>query len=262
MTGGAACGTSAAMARADAGARAKARAARVRGTRRIWPYRIGRLIGRAIFWFVLGSLLLVLAYRFVPPPITVTMLGDVVSGRGVTKHWMSLGDMDADMPLAAIASEDGNFCRHHGFDFTAIGRAMQSNFAGRRHLRGGSTISQQTAKNVFLWQGGGYARKALEAWFTVLIETIWGKRRIMEVYLNVAETGIGTYGANAGAMRYFHHDASRLSSIEAARIAAVLPLPKERAAIAPGGFTRRYGSRIQRRIPLVRRYGFAECVAG
>ena len=228
--------------------------------RRHWAYRLGWWIGRAITLFVAGSLLLVIAYRFVPPPVTITMLGDAAAGRGITKDWMSLSAMDPNMPLAAIASEDGNFCRHHGFDFAAIQKAMQSNLAGRRHIRGGSTISQQTAKNVFLWQGGGYVRKAFEAWFTLLIETIWGKRRIMEVYLNVAETGIGTYGANAGSQRYFRHDASRLSASEAARIAAVLPLPKERAAVDPGGFTRRYGSRIQRRIPLVRRYGFADCL--
>ena len=110
---------------------------------------------------------------------------------------------------------------------------MEHNEDGKR-IRGGSTISQQTAKNVFLWQGRSYVRKGLEAWFTVLIETIWGKRRIMEVYLNVAETGIGTYGVNAGAQRYFHHDASHMTPIEAARIAAVLPLPKKRGAVGAG----------------------------
>ena len=115
-------------------------------------------------------------------------------------------------------------------------------------IRGGSTISQQTAKNAFLWQGGGYARKGAEAWFTFLIENLWGKRRIMEVYLNVAETGIGTYGANAGSQRYFGHDASAMSATEAARIAAVLPLPKKRGAVAPKGFTRRYGNTIAARV--------------
>ena len=136
---------------------------------------------------------------------------------------------------------------------------MQKNAHGAR-IRGGSTISQQTAKNVFLWQGGGYFRKALEAWFTLLIESVWGKRRIMEVYLNVAETGIGTYGVEAGAQRYFHHSAARLTQQEAARIAAVLPLPKERAAIDPSGFTRRYGNSISARIGVVRRDGLSTCV--
>ena len=137
---------------------------------------------------------------------------------------------------------------------------MRRNARGGAVIRGGSTISQQTAKNAFLWQGGGYVRKGLEAWFTLLIETLWSKRRIMEVYLNVAETGIGTYGANAGALRYFGHDASALSPQEAARIAAVFPLPKRRAAIAPAGFTRRYGNLIFRRISAVAREGLDACI--
>ena len=145
------------------------------------------------------------------------------------------------MVRAAIAAEDSKFCSHNGFDFEAIEDAMKRNASGGR-IRGGSTISQQTAKNAFLWQGGGYARKGVEAWFTFLIEHLWGKRRIMEVYLNLAETGIGTYGVNAGSQRYFGHDASAMSPTEAARIAAVLPLPKKRGAVAPKGFTRRYGN--------------------
>jgi monofunctional biosynthetic peptidoglycan transglycosylase len=172
---------------------------------------------------------------------------------------MSLSRRDPDMARAAIGAEDGNFCRHHGFDLHAIGEALERNAKGRR-LRGGSTISQQTAKNAFLWQGRSYLRKGLEAWFTMLIEAIWGKRRIMEVYLNIAETGIGTYGANAGAQRYFHHDASTLSPTEAARIAAILPLPKKRGAVSPTGFTRRYGNNISRRIAIVRGSGLDACI--
>lgn len=221
--------------------------------------RLLRWAVRLVLGFVALSLLLVLLYRFVPPPVTITMLGDLVAGRGVTKDWMPLSRIDPDMPRAAIAAEDGNFCRHHGFDFTAIAKAMRYNASGGR-IRGGSTVSQQTAKNTFLWQGGGYFRKGLEAWFTMLIEATWPKRRIMEVYLNVAETGIGTYGVNAGARRYFHHDASRLSPTEAARIAAVLPLPKKRGAIAPRGFTRRYGNNIQRRIPRMQHAGYYSCL--
>jgi len=224
------------------------------------PRRLLRWISRALLIFVVGSILMVLIYRFVPPPITITMIANAGGGRGITKDWMSLDRMDPAMGRAAIAAEDGNFCTHHGFDFTAIQKALASNMEGDRRIRGGSTISQQTAKNVFLWQNGGYPRKVLEAWFTVLIELLWTKHRIMEVYLNVAETGIGTYGANAAAIRYFHHDASRLTSMEAARIAAVLPLPKRRGAIAPTGFTRRYGNRIQRRIGMVYRGGYAGCL--
>ncbi len=214
-----------------------------------WPARI-------IGGFVVLSVLMVMIYRFVPPPVTLTMLFDK---NGITKDWMSLSEMDPDMPRAAIAAEDGKFCLHHGFDTQAIEKAIRHNERGGR-IRGGSTISQQTAKNVFLWQNGGYFRKGLEAWFTVLIEALWGKRRIMEVYLNVAETGIGTYGANAGAMRYFNKDASHLSRQEAARIAAILPLPKKREAISPSGFTRRYGNTIARRITTVQQQGLDRCL--
>jgi monofunctional biosynthetic peptidoglycan transglycosylase len=214
---------------------------------------------RIVVALLLFSILWVLAYRFVPPPITATMIGDLVAGRGLDKDWMSLDEMDRDMVRAAIAAEDGKFCQHNGFDFEAIEDAMKRNASGGR-IRGGSTISQQTAKNAFLWQGGGYVRKGVEAYFTFLIEHLWGKRRIMEVYLNVAETGIGTYGANAGAQRYFDHDASALNATEAARIAAVLPLPKKRGAVAPKGFTRRYGNTISARIGQVRRDGLDSCV--
>jgi monofunctional biosynthetic peptidoglycan transglycosylase len=187
------------------------------------------------------------------------MVGDLIAGRGVNKDWMSLKEMDRDMVRAAIGAEDSKFCQHSGFDWDAISDAARRNASGGR-IRGGSTISQQTAKNVFLWQGGGYARKGVEAYFTFLIEHLWGKRRIMEVYLNVAETGIGTYGANAGSERYFGHDASAMSPTEAARIAAILPLPKKRGAIAPKGFTRRYGNTIGARIGQVRRDGLDACI--
>ena len=217
------------------------------------------LAGKAIVWFIGLSVLWVVIYRFVPPPYTATMAGDVIAGRSVTKDWMSLTDMDPDMARAAIAGEDGKFCTHEGFDREAIANAFERNLRGGR-IRGGSTISQQTAKNAFLWQGGGYVRKALEAWFTLLIENIWGKRRIMEVYLNIAETGIGTYGANAGAQRYFNHDAATLSPQEAARIAAVLPLPKKREAASPSGFTRRHGNRIAANIGVVKRDRLDACL--
>ncbi|MBN9505676.1 MAG: monofunctional biosynthetic peptidoglycan transglycosylase [Altererythrobacter sp.] len=215
---------------------------------------------RFLFWTVLGfvglSFALVIFYRFVPVPVTATMLMDK---NGITKDWTPLSRIDRNMVSAAIAGEDGKFCSHNGFDREAIEKAIERNAKGGR-IRGGSTISQQTAKNVFLWQGGGYFRKGLEAWFTVLIEQIWGKRRIIEVYLNVAETGIGTYGVEAGAQRYFHHSAARLSRSEAARIAAALPLPKQRAVVSPSGFTRRYGNTIQARIGAVRRDGLDACV--
>jgi len=221
--------------------------------------RFLRILFKAALIFVGVSVLWVGVYRFVPVPFTWTMAGDLLGGRSVTKHWMPLSEMDPDMARAAIAGEDSRFCEHHGFDFRAIAGAAYRNAKGGR-IRGGSTISQQTAKNVFLFQGGGYLRKAFEAYFTVLIETLWGKRRIMEVYLNVAETGIGTYGADAAAIRYFHHDASRLSPTEAGRIAAVLPLPKKRAAIDPRGFVRRHGNTLARYVGTVRRSGLDRCL--
>ncbi|MDD3799257.1 MAG: monofunctional biosynthetic peptidoglycan transglycosylase [Novosphingobium sp.] len=218
--------------------------------------RLLRILARIIIWFLAISVGLVLLYKWVPVPVTATMLLD---GNGITKDWTPLSQIDRNMVDAAIAAEDGKFCSHNGFDRQAIEKAMQRNAKGGR-IRGGSTISQQTAKNVFLWQGGGYFRKGLEAWFTVLIEKVWGKRRIMEVYLNVAETGIGTYGVEAGAQRYYKHSAARLSRGEAARMAAALPLPKKRAVLNPGGFTRRYGNTIAARIGAVRRDGLDACV--
>jgi monofunctional biosynthetic peptidoglycan transglycosylase len=214
----------------------------------------------SILIFLIGSILWVLAYRFVNPPITFTQLGDVLSGNGARGSWMSIERIDRDMVRAVIAGEDSKFCTHSGFDRQAIEEAMRRNARGGSVIRGGSTISQQTAKNAFLWQGGGYVRKGLEAWFTLLIENLWDKRRIMEVYLNVAETGIGTYGVNAGAQRYFNHDASNLTRQEAARIAAVFPLPKRRDAIAPTGFTRRYGNMIAARVGVVTRDRLDACV--
>jgi monofunctional biosynthetic peptidoglycan transglycosylase len=219
---------------------------------------VGWIVKLIVAFFVI-SILWVLAYRFINPPITPNMIVDIVSGRGATRDWMPVSEIDRDMVRASIAAEDSKFCTHHGFDFEAIEDAMKRNASGGR-IRGGSTISQQTAKNAFLWNGGGYARKGVEAWFTFLIEHLWGKRRIMEVYLNVAETGIGTYGVNAGSERYFGHDASAMTATEAARIAAILPLPKVRGAIAPKGFTLRYGNTIAARMGEVARDGLDACV--
>lgn len=211
---------------------------------------------RILLGFIALSLFLVVLYRFVPVPVTLTMLFDP---NGIVKDWEPLDRIDPDMARAAIAAEDAKFCSHRGFDVDAIAKAAIHNASGGR-IRGGSTISQQTAKNVFLWQGGGFVRKGFEAWFTVLIEAIWGKRRIMEVYLNVAETGIGTYGVEAGSIRYFRHGADRMTRSEAARIAAILPLPKKRGAVAPKGFTRRYGNSIAARIGVVQRDGLDACL--
>jgi monofunctional biosynthetic peptidoglycan transglycosylase len=215
-----------------------------------------RILAKTILWFIGLSLALVIVLKFVPVPYTATMALDP---NGVTKDWEALDSIDPNLVAAVIAAEDSKFCEHSGFDTEAIEQAFEENREGGR-IRGGSTISQQTAKNVFLWQGGGYFRKGLEAWFTFWIEAVWGKQRIMEVYLNVAETGIGTYGATAGAERYFQKSAARLTPSEAARMAAALPQPKKRSVVNPGGWLARHGNSIERRIAIVRNDGLDDCV--
>jgi monofunctional biosynthetic peptidoglycan transglycosylase len=216
-------------------------------------------LAMALLYFLVASVLMTVIYRFVPPPITLTMITDP---HGFDKTWTPLSRIDRSMVDAVIAGEDSRFCHHHGFDAHAIEAAMAKNADGKK-LRGGSTISQQTAKNAFLWQGTGwtrYLRKGLETWYTVLIEHIWGKRRIMEVYLNVAETGPGTYGTEAAAQRYYGHAAAHLSQIEASRIAAALPSPKKRAVIGATGSVRRHGNSIAARSGVVRRGDLDSCV--
>ena len=217
---------------------------------------VSRILAKTILWFIGISLALVILFKWVPVPITATMVMDENS---ITKDWESLNNIDRNLVAAVIAAEDTKFCEHTGFDPGAIAAAAVSNAQGNR-LRGGSTITQQTAKNVFLWQGGGYFRKGLEAWFAFWIEKIWGKRRIIEVYLNVAETGIGTYGAEAGAQRYFDKSAARLSQAEAARMAAALPLPKQREVVNPTGWLERHGRTIEMRSRIVRRDELDSCV--
>ncbi|MFT8553765.1 MAG: monofunctional biosynthetic peptidoglycan transglycosylase [Zymomonas mobilis] len=221
--------------------------------------RLFRFFLRIFVYFLLISLLWVGLYRFVRPPITLTMIMNRINGYGLNQTWRPLNQIDPIMMDAVIASEDSRFCSHHGFDFTAIEQAAKHNASGG-HIHGGSTISQQTAKNAFLWQNGGYPRKLIEAYFTFLIEHFWTKRRIMEVYLNIAETGRGVYGVEAASQYYFHHDASHLSALEAAKLAAIFPLPKKRSVQMPHGFVRRYGNIIQSRIPLVKRNGLDRCL--
>ncbi len=227
--------------------------------KRSLPARFFRSIIKWLIYFISGSLVLTGIYAVVPVPTTLTMLFDA---NGAKRDWTSLSNISPNLVRAVIAAEDGKFCSHDGFDREAIEQALKRNKQGGK-MRGGSTISQQTAKNVFLWQGSGwtrYLRKVPEVYFTFLIEKIWGKRRIMEVYLNVAETGIGTYGAEAGALRYFGKSAKNLSRVEAARLAAILPLPKKRAVNGAGGFTRRYGNSISARIRVVKRDALDSCI--
>ena len=227
--------------------------------KRSFTARVGWWAGSAVLAFALISVAFTVLYKFVPIPVTWTM---IVDPHGITKSWAPLSRIDRTMVDAVIAGEDARFCSHNGFDRAAIHQAMARNSQSAR-LRGGSTISQQTAKNVFLWQGTGwsrYLRKGMEVWFTFLIEEIWGKRRIVEVYLNVAETGIGTYGAEAAAQRYYGHSAARLTRVEAARIAAALPAPKHRDVIGATGFTRRHGNAIAARSSVVREGALDGCV--
>ncbi len=228
-------------------------------TKRSFSARVLRSSFKGALYFIGGSVALTAVYAVVPVPTTLTMLFD---SNGAKRDWTALSDISPNLVRAVIAAEDGKYCSHDGFDRDAIEKALVRNQQGGR-MRGGSTISQQTAKNVFLWQGSGwtrYLRKVPEVYFTFLIENIWGKRRIMEVYLNVAETGIGTYGAEAGAQRYYKKSAKNLTRIEAARLAAILPLPKKRAVNGVGGFTRRYGNSISARIRVVKRDGLDACI--
>lgn len=222
-------------------------------------YRVGWYVAMGALWFVGGSVAITLIYRVVPPPVTLTMIFD---SHGFSRTWVPMSRIDRRMVDAVIAGEDSRFCTHHGFDSAGLTYALQRDLNGGK-LRGGSTISQQTAKNAFLWQGTGwtrFARKGLETWYTVLIEALWPKRRIMEVYLNVAETGLGTYGVEAASQRYYGHSAASLSQVEAARIAAALPNPKKRAVVGATGSTRRHGNAIAKRSGTVRRNDLDDCV--
>jgi monofunctional glycosyltransferase len=195
--------------------------------------RLGRLALWAIAGFTIGSLLLVALYRYFPPPRTPLMLLRRVEGYGIHKSWSSFDHISANLVRAVIASEDTRFCSHHGFDWNAIEAAWDRYQRKSVRLLGASTISMQTAKNVFLWPGRDWVRKAFEAYFTVLIEIAWGKQRIMEIYLNVVEWGPGIYGAEAAAQHYFQKPAAALSVGEAVRLAAVLPDPLDWSPLRP-----------------------------
>jgi monofunctional glycosyltransferase len=206
---------------------------------------LSRLL-RAIVWlvvfFFLTSILAVGSLRWINPAFSAFMAGAQVaawasrdSNYVFRYRWVDLDRISPNLPLAVVASEDQKFPEHWGFDVTAIEKAYALNQHSHK-VRGASTISQQVAKNLFLWSGRSYFRKALEAYFTVLIESLWPKRRILEVYLNIAEFGPGTYGAEAAAQRFFHNPASGLSRADAAVLAAVLPSPEHYSALAPSRF--------------------------
>ena len=233
------------------------------------PNLLGRLVRLAVTLVLVfglaGPVVVVALYRFVPPPLTWLMVQRAFEGHGFERRWVPLDHIAPALVRSVIASEDSRFCQHHGFDVAAIEKAMAHNEAqksGNRpgRIRGGSTISQQTAKNVFLWPHRDWPRKGLEAWFTVLIEAIWGKPRIMEVYLNSIEWGPGVYGAEAAAEHNFHVPAAGLSEAQAARLAAIIPKPLSWRAARPGPYIARRGGRIVARAGVVDRDGLADCV--
>nr|WP_234987814.1 monofunctional biosynthetic peptidoglycan transglycosylase [Lysobacter spongiicola] len=202
----------------------------------------------------LFTVLQVASLRFIDPPFSAFMaarqLQAITSGEqdfNLAYDWRDREDVSAHLPLAVVAAEDQKFAGHHGFDIEAIRKARRNNERGGK-VRGASTISQQTAKNLFLWSGRSWVRKGLEAWYTALIELMWPKSRILEVYVNVAEFGDGVYGAQAAATRYFGKDASALQPAEAARLAAVLPSPKRYSAERPGPYVQRRTAAIQRQM--------------
>ncbi len=188
-----------------------------------WPIRYAALVLATV---LLLPVLLTALYRVVPPPGTPLMVIRALQGDGAARDWVALDTLPEAMPLAVLAAEDNRFCQHFGFDWVAIGDAIDEARAGER-LRGASTISMQLTRNLFLWPGGGWPRKALEALWTPAVELLLGKRRIIELYLNVVETGRGTFGVEAAARRYYRKGAAALSTREAAAIAAILPNPRE-----------------------------------
>ncbi len=213
--------------------------------------KVKRFLFKFFIWFNVISIVLVVLFKFVPVPFTPLMIVRAFEHKAdgkemVCSHdWVPLEDISMNLQKAVVASEDGMFMKHNGFDFSAMNKAMNSNLKGKK-LKGGSTISQQTAKNVFLWQGRSYVRKALEAYYTVLIELIWGKKRIMEVYLNSIEMGDGVYGAEAASRHWFHKSAKNLTKYEAASIAAILPSPRKYKAINSTSYVERRKSKTLR----------------
>lgn len=181
------------------------------------------------------------------------------SGTELRQDWVPIERISPDLVQAVIAAEDSRFCAHNGIDVDALEEAIEENRDGGRR-RGGSTLTQQTAKNVFLWNGGGYARKAVEAWLALYIDTIWSKRRIMEVYLNIAEWGDGIYGAEAAAQARFGKPASDLTRQEAALLAAVLPSPNKWRVDPPGPYVRRRAGTLRQRAAVVANEGLDDCV--
>ncbi|WP_242919409.1 monofunctional biosynthetic peptidoglycan transglycosylase [Pontibacter liquoris] len=221
--------------------------------KRLGLRQVKLLFAKLVLTLFLLSIVWVLLYRWVSPPATLHMIkrraeaGAAQKGEPAIKYkFVSLEEMSPQLPLAVVTSEDQLFLIHHGFDFHAIWDAFKRNQDNKKKIRGGSTISQQVAKNVFLWHGRSYLRKAVEAYFTMLIEVLWGKERILEVYLNIAEMGDGVFGVEAASQKYYRKPAKALGRQEAALLAAVLPNPIKYSVRNPSAFVRGRRSRIAR----------------
>lgn len=220
-------------------------------------------IKKVVLYFFIISIALTIIYRFVPPPVTFLMLQRVVEQKidgdkiKLERDWVPIEDISTFMQRAVIASEDQHFITHWGFDLEAIEKAYNSNKKSKR-VKGGSTISQQTAKNIFLWPARSYIRKALEAYFTILIEVFWSKERILEVYLNSIEMGKGVYGIEAAAQHYFNKSAKELSKRESAAIAAILPNPIKWSASKPNAYIQKRQFRILKKMKYIPKPNWVE----
>ena len=212
--------------------------------------RIGRFLFCLITGFFIWSFFLIIIYRDLPPPVTPLMLMRLATGAGIDKDWVPISRISPNLIRAAMAGEDAKFCQHRGFDWEAIDNAWRQYQRGH-FILGASTISMQTAKNLFLWPGRSWWRKGFEVYFTALLELTWSKRRIMETYLNIVEWGPGVYGAEAAARYHFHKSAADLTPEEAARLAAVLPNPRRWSASRPTGYILGHAGVIRARMPEV-----------
>jgi len=232
----------------------KAGSKRRRRTWYVWVFDLLVLIFAAfhLYAFVL---------KFVPVPGTILMAQRAIAGENIKRNWTRLEDISPFLVSAVIAGEDARFCQHHGIDLDAIQDAISDN-QSRERRRGGSTITQQTAKNVFLWNGGGFIRKVPETWMASFIDYVWGKQRVLEMYLNIAEWGDGLFGAEAAAQNRFGKSANDLNPREAALLASVLPSPNKWRLDPPGDYVNKRARTLQTRLYVVRNEGYADCVLG
>jgi len=218
-----------------------------------------RRVFEAALWAVVIVHLYALALRVLPVPGTILMVQRAIAGEAIQKDWTRIEDISPHLPRAILGGEDSRFCEHRGIDFKALQDALSDNAEGGRR-RGGSTITQQTAKNVFLWNGGGYPRKAVEAWFALYTNVVWGKRRTMEIYLNVAEWGDGIFGAEAAAQARFGKPAKDLTKREAAMLAAVLPSPNKWRVDPPGPYVSGRAGTLLQRAEVIRTSEYDSCL--